>query len=412
MKKKSKHPLVNHVGKFIKEMSIGPFPRVYVAVSGGIDSMVLLWCLKQVMDCELIVLHINHGTRTECDLEERLVHDFAKELEVEFRSFKLSLDINSANFEMKARDARYGIFESELVTGDGLALAHHIDDSFEWSLMNQLKSGNLKSTLGIPALNGNTFRPFMALTKNQVRYLQRTYDIPYMRDTSSEVLRFERNYLRSEIIPKIKERYPRYLKHYVYRQNSLATRLGLHLVSNRGTWIVKKIDGGYCLFANDNNPSLDDFFMKLTNCLESMTKLGRGRLRTQSDVLFGLIKQKKISGPVSLSGGVSAFCEYQKILLIDKAGLELLRKKEEGFIASIDSQIPCCCDKMIHSNFELLISKNHPSVISSMKKVHPLYPKLTQYLLDRGYWFRSPSGHYEKFAARGKTKFVNFLPFS
>ena len=73
----------------------------------------------------------------------------------------------SQNFELKARLERYKIFSK--YQDSLIVLGHHIDDSFEWSLMQKMKSSRLESTIGIPLYNKNYIRPLMCVTKKQIR---------------------------------------------------------------------------------------------------------------------------------------------------------------------------------------------------------------------------------------------------
>jgi tRNA(Ile)-lysidine synthase len=122
-----------------------------------------------------------------------------------------------------------------------IVLAHHIDDSFEWTLLQSLRSSNIEGLVGIPLLNGKVIRPFMCVTKAQIGKFVQAFDLPFIEDPTNESLKYERNYIRNEVIPAFSDRYKQYLKHYVYRHNEISRRLGMHLLDrNRSYFEIVK----------------------------------------------------------------------------------------------------------------------------------------------------------------------------
>src|SRR5690554_6350982 len=172
-----------HVFEFMREHKLfvsstgSAARRLVVAVSGGVDSMALLGCLARLesfgYSLPLKAVYVNHGTRHGQNDEERLVREFCKKIECDFQSFKLKgLDV-ARNFEHEARKARYWGLRQFVRSHDNLVLAHHLDDSFEWSFLQSLRSSNLEGSLGIPVRNGKVVRPFMCVSKKQIiKYAQ------------------------------------------------------------------------------------------------------------------------------------------------------------------------------------------------------------------------------------------------
>ena len=204
--------------------------RAFLAVSGGADSMALLHLMVGLKEKypqllqELVVLHVHHGNRSEQDLELIEVLSEVKNLRLAYRVRHLGLD-DGPNFEARARAGRKEIFLEQVETGDLVYTGHHIDDSFEWSLMQSFKSGSVIPSLGIPVINGAIARPLHAFGRSQLRYFCERFQISFLEDPSNTELRFERNRLRSSL-KFLANDYPQALKHYVARANQLALELG------------------------------------------------------------------------------------------------------------------------------------------------------------------------------------------
>src|SRR5690606_27556 len=112
--------------------------HVVLACSAGVDSMVLINIALKLMKDSLIqslrVVHLNHSSRIESNEEAEFLCRFCKENNISFKGHVLTNKIHR-NFEATARQKRYDFFKSELKDKETLWMAHHLNDSFEWSLM-------------------------------------------------------------------------------------------------------------------------------------------------------------------------------------------------------------------------------------------------------------------------------------
>lgn len=299
---------LSHMENFIKEYSLFPENTAWVAVSGGLDSMALLWCLNQIMPEKIKVLHFNHGTRIENQKEQDLIESFCKKNNINIYIQKGHLEVTQPNFEKVARDKRKSFFAKYVSKGDVIYTAHHLDDSFEWSLMQQLKSSHPKSSMGIPVVNGYYRRPFLCVSKKHISRLVKKENISFCEDPSNDDYRYERNFMRKHIVSNIKKRYPKYLKHYVFRQNMMAQELGLSKKTQGPKLSVyrSKYEG---LFIHSE---LKDDFGQNQNELRAevhrLSKGHRGKINTQIEKLLSSKRSHK-KGPLSFSGGVKAYME-------------------------------------------------------------------------------------------------------
>lgn len=309
-----------HVANFMLECGLlKDGARFLVAVSGGIDSMALLHCLSRLpsygYSTSLRGVHINHGTRAEQEDEAKLVEDYCKSLGVEFRGALLKdLDVHR-NFEFEARKKRYKALEGFATSGELLALGHHIDDSFEWTILQNLRSSNLEGSLGIPVRNGAIIRPFMCVTKAQIQRYIAAYDLPYLEDPTNESTRHERNYIRQQIAEGFATRYPKYLKHYVYRQNELARRLGRHIQHKKHSdfKIALYQDAVELVsFQTEFDPS--GLERKIIQALKHLLPEGRGSVSSQISKIIQAMKNNK-SGPLSLAKGIKVYISFNHLLI-------------------------------------------------------------------------------------------------
>ena len=281
--------------------------------------MALLHCISKLhsygYSCPLRAIHINHGTRVGQKREEQMVLEYCKSLGVEVQSTMLEGLDPERNFEFEARKLRYQAMRSFARPGEIIALGHHIDDSFEWSILQSLRSSNLEGSLGIPVRNGIIARPFMCVTKAQIRRYVEAHDLPFLEDPTNESLRYERNYIRAQIAQGFAGRYPKYLKHYVRRQNELARRLGKHIsLTNQSDFEIfyGQDHAQIVSFEPEFNPS--GLEQKIILAMNHVLPNGRGTLSGQIAKIIQAMKNHK-SGPLSLAKGVKVYMGHNHLLV-------------------------------------------------------------------------------------------------
>ncbi len=301
-------------------------PKIAVALSSGADSMALLYLLHKEKNQghyeELRAIHINHGTRAEENVkEEKLAHDFCQKLGVPLSVIHLDMALGQSNFEDTARKLRYGAFQSTLLVGELLFLGHHIDDSFEWSLMQRGRSSELSSTIGIPLANGPMRRPLMCFTRAQIEQIVKLEEINYSTDSSNKKNNFLRNDLRNNLIPEYKKRFPQYLKHYIRQAEQMSYRLGLHRnqeLSGVHHWescldFSKK---GIIILTHPKKKNIfygAEEVLRQSICTLSQKK--RGRISEEINKLIeAAIHFKK--GPMNFSGGVKVYIKRGQLIIV------------------------------------------------------------------------------------------------
>jgi tRNA(Ile)-lysidine synthase len=315
-----------HVEKFLR--AIDPpqgINKTYIAVSGGVDSMVLLHCLAHSSSREVVVLHVNHGTRPSANREEEeMVKSYAHLLGLECVVKKLALAAHLPNFEMVAREERQKFFQSyhSKEVGTRLALAHHLDDSFEWNLMQSFRSaGKTTSVLGIPCRNGWIVRPLLCVTKSQILKYARVCRVPFLEDESNQNPKHERNYLRQVVAPAIESRYPQYLKYYAARSNFLATELGVSIFPDSSFQFFSCPWTGAAVFWKiETSAGREEvaFGQALQKVIHEKSDGARGSLLMQIKKTVGLAQSEKW-GPMTFSGGAKAVAKAQTLAILGSA---------------------------------------------------------------------------------------------
>ncbi|MDH3411035.1 MAG: tRNA lysidine(34) synthetase TilS [Gammaproteobacteria bacterium] len=191
--------------------------RLMVAFSGGVDSHVLLHALAQANAARggraLFAIHVNHGLHPDAGA-------WALHCEQVCRALGVPLEVVAVQVSKKpkqgpeaaARDARYAAFERRLKAGDVLLLAHHLDDQAETFLLQLLRGAGpaglsampVQATLG----SGRLLRPLLEVSREDVHAYAKSFSLEFIDDPSNAEMRYDRNYLRHEIIPRLAKRWP------------------------------------------------------------------------------------------------------------------------------------------------------------------------------------------------------------
>lgn len=186
-----------------------PGEHIVCAVSGGADSMALLWgayLLKDMLGITLSAAHFNHGLRgEESDRDEAFVREFCDRFEIPLFVGSGNVVAGKKGLEAAARDARYGFFAT--LSGK-IATAHTADDNAETVLMHLVRGTGLKGLGGIAPINGKLIRPMLTITRQQVEAFLEEYHISYIEDSSNRGDDFLRNRLRHHVMPLLRRENP------------------------------------------------------------------------------------------------------------------------------------------------------------------------------------------------------------
>jgi len=182
-----------------------------IGVSGGPDSMALLYLLH-VLEMDALVVHINYGKRgKESDKDQELVEQMA--FAWGFECCSIQLDPKQAkgeNFQNWARNMRYQYFKDlkDAYQADAIAVAHHQDDQVETILQKVLRGSSPSAWQGMRAWDGKLFRPLLTFSKQNILDLCEEEAIPYRIDKSNKSSEFARNFLRHEFSEALDDLFP------------------------------------------------------------------------------------------------------------------------------------------------------------------------------------------------------------
>jgi len=183
--------------------------RVVCAVSGGADSMALLWAMYLLQDklqIQAVAAHFDHGLRgEESRRDAAFVRDFCAGYKIPFTCGNGQVVAGKKGLEAAAREARYGFLCS--LPGK-IATAHTADDNAETILMHLVRGTGLKGLGGIAPVNGNLIRPMLSVTREDVVAFLEEYHIPYVEDSTNARDTFLRNRLRHTVMPLLRQENP------------------------------------------------------------------------------------------------------------------------------------------------------------------------------------------------------------
>ena len=200
----------NKLLSFVRRHSlIAPGDSVTVAISGGADSVALLFALyllKDTLDIRLSAAHFNHHLRgPESDRDEDFVREFCGRYDIPLTVGHGQIVPGKKGLEAAARDARYAFLRS--LPGK-IATAHTADDNAETVLMHLVRGTGLKGLGGIAPRNGAVIRPLLTCTRQDVEDFCAEWCLSYITDSSNEGDAFLRNRLRHHVLPLLKQENP------------------------------------------------------------------------------------------------------------------------------------------------------------------------------------------------------------
>lgn len=181
--------------------------RLVLAVSGGVDSMVMTDLFIK-SGFAVVIAHCNFTLRgEESDSEQQMVADFAKKHNIPF--YTISFDTvayareQKISIELAARELRYSWFERLrlAIKFDFIAVAHNVNDNAETVLLNMARGTGLTGLTGIKSQNGKIIRPLLFATRSEIEQYAHENSILFCNDSSNSETIYSRNRIRHHVIP-------------------------------------------------------------------------------------------------------------------------------------------------------------------------------------------------------------------
>jgi len=204
--------MILKIKQFIEKQNL--FNRgntLIAAVSGGKDSMALIHILKQ-LEYKFIVAHCNFNLRgEESDADEQFVAEYCKKNNLAFQSIQFDTKAyskaNKVAIQEAARTLRYDWFEKLRIENKATCIvtAHHLNDNIETFLFKAVRGTGVKGMRGMLPKNGHLVRPLLETSLADIENYVKENKIQYREDSSNASTKYDRNKIRHEVVPVLKE---------------------------------------------------------------------------------------------------------------------------------------------------------------------------------------------------------------
>lgn len=209
------HSILAHITEKLLQTH-KPVKRWVVAYSGGIDSSVLLHSLctmnqRLKSPLPIVALHINHQLSPCAQQWQKHCEKNAQALNIAFEARQVAVVSSGQGIEAAARQARYEVFESFLLSGDCLLMGHHQQDQAETVLLRLFRGAGVRGLTAMPESRtigfAHLLRPLLGITKTAIQYYANAHGITWVDDDSNAKDDFDRNFLRHHIFPLLQQRW-------------------------------------------------------------------------------------------------------------------------------------------------------------------------------------------------------------
>ena len=290
---------------------------ITVALSGGADSMSLLYALNSIKDewgFTLRAAHLNHGIRgKEADRDAEFVKKQCENLRIEliceFADIPALAKKSGYSLELAARKVRYEFLE-RIADGGLVATAHTASDNLETMLFNLTRGSGADGLCGIPAKRGIFIRPLLLATRADVeKYCERN-NIPYVTDSTNLSDDYSRNKIRHNVIPVLKELNPR-VEETALKTADILREDSSYIKTVANKFLVENLSEG-SLILNDFN-SLDIAVKK--RVITKLAELRDNEISLETVHIDSVLKICENGGKTNLPKNRYAICKKGKLFI-------------------------------------------------------------------------------------------------
>jgi len=191
---------------------LAPDESVVVGLSGGADSVSLLFALKEI-GITLYATHINHNLRSAAAGDETFVRQLCKDWNIPLLVYQADVEtfakINKLGIEEAGRNLRYKYLHQSLIhfNAKKIALGHNQDDNAETVLLNLFRGTGLKGLCGIPPVNGPIIRPLIEVSRGSIEAFTKKNKLVCIIDETNNQSDYSRNFIRNNITPLIRQHF-------------------------------------------------------------------------------------------------------------------------------------------------------------------------------------------------------------
>jgi len=277
--------VLNLLDNYLRKTNLLPEKsKLVVAVSGGVDSVVLLDLLSKLQASygwQILVAHLDHKIRPNSADDALLVANLSNKYGHQFYLGQLD---GKKKDEASLRQSRYRFLDSILTStnSDLIVTAHHSDDRLETSLINIIRGADRKGLNSLKARRGNIVRPLLNFTKGQIIVYANLNNLTYCEDITNSDLNYSRNLIRHQVLPLGS------VWQENFRSNYLDSLNQIEELNQRIDWLLEQVSQAIST----------DSQRKITVNLESFSKLSP---EVQINLLAYLIKKLHPSVNLSLA---------------------------------------------------------------------------------------------------------------
>ncbi|WP_196157236.1 tRNA lysidine(34) synthetase TilS [Reinekea sp. G2M2-21] len=187
----------------------------YVGFSGGLDSTFLLCQAVQALGPQrVIAVHVNHGISPHAAQWQQHCETICTGLGCRFETANVNVLNQGQGIEAAARQSRYECFAKSLPDNGLLMLGHHLDDQVETFFLRLMRGAGPTGLTAMPTRTAREHywiaRPLLAITRQQIESIAQNLGLVWIEDDSNKDTRFDRNFLRQQVLPLLETRWPAY----------------------------------------------------------------------------------------------------------------------------------------------------------------------------------------------------------
>lgn len=359
--------VVEQIKQCLERYNLCSIPNVVIAFSGGLDSTVLADAAIKAVSCDakVVLLHINHGLSANAKRWQQHCAAQAKHWNVEFRTAEIEVDAKLGGIEAAAREGRYQQISAMTQEADLILLGQHANDQIETFLLQLMRGAGPKGLSAMPQHKVDKHsrrycRPLLNLTREHLAQYANENALVWVEDESNAEERFNRNFLRRQVVKPLIERWPvadksvlRSIEH-IQQQTALIeeeteNKLNACLVEGHAIEMM-----GLCQFSDNWQKQI------------LRTWLGKLGIEMPSEAIMShiirdVINSQADAAPVVSWGDASCRRFQQKLYMVKSAanlkGVSVVWQGEEA-LQFADAGILTFSPLFIHSDFAASVKQN------------------------------------------------------
>ncbi len=375
--------------------------KIIAAVSGGADSIFMLYNLKSLQDeynLKIIVAHVNHGIRETATRDEKFVEELSKKLSLEYKVLHINMDEyareNKISSEEAGRFLRYKFFR-DLSGKDGkIFLAHNEDDQAETVLFRIIRGTGIDGLCAMDYIDKDLYRPMLSIKRSEIEEYISSRKIEFVQDETNFQDVYSRNKLRLNVIPYIENNFNENFKESLVRLSEISKKNNSY-IKNKVFEILEKnyIDNKLNIKEIKDldeyiiSEVVREFLKRELNTLEGIS------LKNINDII-NLIKKSENSN-ITLPGGFNLVLVYNYLYINKELNLKVDNEEILDY-GENDTSFGCIKiqDGMISKSNRFLISIDKDKIKGNLKvrtrldgdKFMPIgmdkYKKLKNFFID------------------------------